>query len=158
MNIPPIETLIPHDAPMILIDALVKSDESTSTSELCIRESLPFFDATLNGVPSWVGVEYMAQTVAAHSGFTGLKKNDSSHTPPIGFLLGTRKYISSTAVFKQGITLETRVDMLFNDNGMASFNCSISEKGGEVLCTAKLTTYEPPAAELTLILNKLRRN
>ena len=66
-----IERVVPHRGTMRLVDRLVDWDEDTVAVELRVPEEGPFSHA--EGVPAWVGVEYMAQTIAAWAG---------CHAPP----------------------------------------------------------------------------
>ena len=61
---PPIEQLLPHRPPMILIDRLVWTNGVATVCEVTIGPHSMFIQAV--GVPAFVGIEYMAQTVAAH--------------------------------------------------------------------------------------------
>ena len=61
--------LLPHDPPMVLIDKVLSYDENSLVAEVAIRPDSAFCGA--NGVPGWVGIEYMAQAIAAHAGASG---------------------------------------------------------------------------------------
>ena len=61
-----IERVVPHRGTMRLVDRLVAWDEDTVTVELRVPEEGPFSHD--DGVPAWVGVEYMAQAIAAWAG------------------------------------------------------------------------------------------
>ena len=65
----PIENYVPHRGAMLLIDRLVSADAEGAVAEVIVpRDGLFLQDA---GMPSWVGLEYMAQTVAAWAGWRG---------------------------------------------------------------------------------------
>ena len=59
------------------------------------------------GVPAWAGVEYMAQTIAAHAGVEARARGEP---PAIGFLLGTRAYSTSVEKFPNGSKLTVTVE------------------------------------------------
>jgi predicted hotdog family 3-hydroxylacyl-ACP dehydratase len=126
---------------MTLIDRLVSYDAKRSVATAAVDESNPFFEA--GGVPAWAGIEYMAQTIAAHAGFAARLRGEE---PTIGFLLGTRAYMSSVQEFVEGARLTIIVEPQFADSGFASFKCSIETD--RVVATAVVSTYEPSAAEL----------
>lgn len=67
-------TLLPHRDPMILLSTAVDYGDDFATAVVHISEASPFFDAELGGVPSWVGMEYMAQTIGIWAGHQRLKK------------------------------------------------------------------------------------
>ena len=66
---PCVELLLPHDAPMILIDKIIDVSKLTIHCQVEINAGGMFFDKQINATPAWVGIEFMAQTVAAWSGY-----------------------------------------------------------------------------------------
>ena len=84
-----LEKILPHNPPMILIDTLdeVCIDEGYVCSSVTISDDKIFYDSTIDGMDSFVGIEFMAQTIGCFSYFK-YKKDE----PKIGFLLGTRSY------------------------------------------------------------------
>jgi predicted hotdog family 3-hydroxylacyl-ACP dehydratase len=136
--LPDIEHLVRHRGPMLLIERLVEASEHHAVGEVLVSESSSFYRSG-RGVPAYVGLEYMAQTVAA---FDGARRIETGEPPAIGFLLGTRRYKAERNYFEAGELLSIRVEMVFNENGMASFDCSISVEG--VPCVvAALNVYRP---------------
>jgi predicted hotdog family 3-hydroxylacyl-ACP dehydratase len=57
-------------------------------TETHIRPDSAYFDRQLNGVPNYVGIEYMAQSIAALAGVEARLDHEGIR---VGFLLGTRK-------------------------------------------------------------------
>lgn len=129
--------LIPHSGDMVLLDRIVDYDDRGLTAELAVRGDGLFGDGRT--VPAWVGIEYMAQTVAA---YVGMKARQANEPIRMGFLLGTRRYNSNVAAFKTGATLTIRVDKIIQDDGLGVFDCRIQGEGVEV--TANLNVYQPP--------------
>jgi predicted hotdog family 3-hydroxylacyl-ACP dehydratase len=144
----PVAELLPHGPKMILIDRLVAYDAKQSVAAAAVRRSSKFFDET--GVPAWVGIEYMAQTVAAHAGFEARLRGSP---PTIGFLLGTRSYECRVAEFPLGADLRIIVEPLFTETGLGSFSCAIEHEG--VLAHAVISTYQPGADEIARIKARL---
>ncbi len=68
-NIPDVASLLPHEAPMILIDKLINVTELTVHCQVKIDSAGLFFDKDNHGVPAWLGIEFMAQTIAAWYGY-----------------------------------------------------------------------------------------
>jgi predicted hotdog family 3-hydroxylacyl-ACP dehydratase len=66
IKIPPIASLVPHSGSMLLLDRVVASDAERLQAEVAITPHTLFADE--NGVGSWIGIEYMAQAVAAYAG------------------------------------------------------------------------------------------
>ena len=53
---------------MVLIDKVVETGEDYIVVDLMVRDDSLFSSADRT-VPAWVGLEYMAQAVAAYSGY-----------------------------------------------------------------------------------------
>ena len=143
MNMPhdDIDMLVPHRAPMRLVDRLLNWDEDSVAVEVEVPAEGLFVDA--DGVPAWVGVEYMAQAIAA---WAGCHARQAGQAPSIGFLLGTRRYESRVTWFVAGALLRVEaMRELLGDNGLGMFRCRILEDGDE-LATANVSVFEPPDA------------
>ena len=133
----PIADLLPHNHPLILIDRVVDYTEDTIHTIVNIRNDSPFFE---NGaIPSYIGLEYMAQTVGA---WTGLMARQQNQEPKIGFLLGSRKLILNVPTFKEGSTLDIHGLVKYNDGEMGSFECWV-EIDGEQVVQANLNVFQP---------------
>ncbi len=133
-----IADLIPHSGSMVLLERIIDCDDQGLTAEVAVRA-----DGLLGGdqknVPAWVGIEYMAQTIAAYAGVMAKQANKPIR---LGFLLGTRRYSSTVAAFKVGSILTIRVKKIMQDDNLGVFDCRILGEGVEV--TAKLNVYQPP--------------
>ena len=93
------------------------------------------------GVPAWVGLEYMAQTVAAYSGALGLARGGAVK---VGMLLGTREYAADVPRFAPGeLEVLARID-IFQENGVSSVHCRIRAPGGGILAQAQITVIDVP--------------
>lgn len=138
----PIGELLPHGPEMTLIDRLVDYSPQRSIATVTITRHSRFV-AVPDGVPAWVGIEYMAQTIAAHAGCAARLRGEP---PAIGFLLGTRAYRSEVGAFPLGSVLTISVEPLVTDEKLAAFRCSIATE--RVLATAVVNTYQPAASEL----------
>lgn len=134
-----VSEVIAHRAPMILIDKLVNFDENSAHCQVHITKNSQFLKSEAY-VPSYVGIEYMAQSVAALAGARALSKGECVD---IGFLLGSRKYKSSLSQFLVGDTLDVYVTELHQEeSGLGVFDCQIV-KGGEQIATAKVNAFQP---------------
>ena len=76
--------VLPHQGRMLLLDTMLDADEEHVSCGVTIRPDSLFCDG-VNGVPSWVGLEYMAQTVSTYS---GIDQARARQRPSIGLLLG----------------------------------------------------------------------
>ena len=135
----PIENYVPHRGAMLLLDRLLAAENDGAVAEVTVpRDGLFLHDA---GMPSWVGIEYMAQTVAAWAGWCALQKGRAVQ---IGFLLGSRRYETTQPFFAPGtlLVISVRCELL-GDNGMSMFDCRIEADGGKELATARISVFEP---------------
>ncbi|MDP5009158.1 MAG: 3-hydroxylacyl-ACP dehydratase, partial [Glaciimonas sp.] len=121
---PDIVTCIPHSGSMVLLDRILSVDAENLCAEVVIRSDSLFCDAAL-GVGSWVGVEYMAQAIAAYAGYGAALRGDAVK---VGFLLGTRRYDAHCPYFAVGAVLHVAVErILQTENGVGSFECCITD-------------------------------
>jgi len=92
------------------------------------------------GLPAWVGVEWMAQAIAAWAGCRARRRGEPVK---LGFLLGTRRYQAQCSHFRIGARLRVEAHCeLFGDNGLGMFACRILDDG-VVLASANLSVFEP---------------
>ncbi|WNO59544.1 hotdog family protein [Rheinheimera sp. MMS21-TC3] len=135
-----IEQVLPHRAPMILLDNFIEAGADYGICQVAISESSPFYDPASNAVPAYVGIEYMAQTIAAYAGANRLKAGGQVK---IGFLLGCRKYQPQVTEFIAGTELTVRATELVRESsGLSVFECSISSQE-QLLVSARLNVFEP---------------
>lgn len=145
MTLPDIKTLVPHAAPMMLLDSLVSVDGDNLCAAVAITDTTMFCRA--GEVGSWVGIEYMAQAIAAHAGWLALQQGDPVR---IGFLLGSRRYECSVPAFAQGMLLHVTVHMeIKNENGLGAYQCRIEDAAqpGQMLAQGTITVFQPENIE-----------
>ena len=138
-----IEKVIKHRKPMRLVDELVSFDENSACVLVNINEESEFYQAKQHGVPSYIGIEYMAQCIAAKAGANELA---SGGALKLGFLLGTRKYKPNIAFFPSGETLQVRATKLMEDAaGLSVFDCTIvaNNQVETILAQAKINVFQP---------------
>ncbi|KFI08190.1 3-hydroxylacyl-ACP dehydratase [Massilia sp. BSC265] len=141
---PDIHSLVPHGGAMSLLGRFVEADAETLTAEVDITpESMFCADGQ---VGAWVGVEYMAQAVAAHAGWCARQRGEPVR---VGFLLGARKYACSVPAFPVGRVLRIHVrHALQGENGLGAFDCRIEDAGsGMEVATATITVFQPDHVE-----------
>ncbi|MCU4676648.1 3-hydroxylacyl-ACP dehydratase [Catenovulum sp. 2E275] len=140
MNKYSIEQVLPHKAPMILLDNLLSYDQTGACCTVKIKPESNFYRAELKGVPTYIGIEYMAQTIAA---FANANQLDIGKKVEIGFLVSSRKYTTHTSIFTENSVLEVSVTRLYKeDNGLSVFECSISEQHNK-LVEAQINVFQP---------------
>ncbi|CAN1595128.1 hotdog family protein [Pseudomonas sp. B21-028] len=135
----PLAELLPHAGDMILIDRVVAFDDEQIHTQATVQPG-GLFNRDDGGLPAWVGIELMAQSVAAFAGCHARRRGDAVE---LGFLLGTRKFECNVDSFPVGTELDIRgVRSLEDDNGMGVFECHIEAPG--IHATARLNVFRPP--------------
>ena len=129
-----------HRPPMLLLDKVVSADHQTAAAEITICETSSFFEET-NGVPSHIGMEYMAQTLGLVAGTIARERGDGA---PLGYLLGTRKYVCNTRWFPPNCTLLVKASEELSDENLGVFDCSIESTNlaENIHASARLTVYK----------------
>ena len=144
MSLPDIRTLVPHSGTMSLLGRLRAADAETLCAEVAISAGTLFLDG--GAVGAWVGVEYMAQAVAAHAGY-GARLHGAAVR--VGFLLGTRRYACTVPAFPAGSVLHVHVQrVLQGENGLGAYDCRIVDAaGGAEWASATITVFQPDNVE-----------
>lgn len=134
-----VEALIPHRHPMVLLDRACGMQDGCFVAEVDIRPASPLGAA--DGVPAYVGIEYMAQAVAAYAGAEGLEAGGQVQ---VGMLLGTRDYACTVPVFGLGRRLRVLVrKVLHQPGGISALDCRILDASdGAELARAQLTVVQ----------------
>lgn len=126
---------------MCLLDRLLAVNKASVEVSLKVRPDDLF--ASEGAVPAWVGLEYMAQAVAAWSGYHCLRQGKPIR---IGLLLGTREYCSEVSEFGCGTILTVQSRLVFEAaNEMRVFDCQV--RGHQVLASAQLNVLLPQDIE-----------
>ena len=134
----PATALLPHSGNIVLLDEVVSCDDDTLAANATVRPSL--FSLADGSLPPWIGLEILAQAVAAWSGWQALVAGKPVR---MGFLLGTRQYECHVDAFQPGAALTVRVARtLQDDSGMGIFEGSIVE-GQREIAQARLNVYQP---------------
>ncbi len=136
--------LVPHSGRMSLLSEIVDYGDDWLQAEVVISRDSTFADAL--GVPAWIGLEYMAQAIAAYS---GLEERLHGGKPRIGFLLGTRRYECTAERFDIGQRLRVRVQPeMLGANGLNVFNCNL--EGDGISAQAVVNVFQPDDADAFL--------
>ena len=134
----PIESLLPHARPMILLDRAVERQADGLVAELEIRPGLPFYRDG-QGIAAHIALEWMAQSCGAHVGATAVDRGEAVR---VGFLLGTRNFESAVDWFVPGQVVRVAVRLVYHEGETAVFDCAV-EYAGTHLAQAQLTVYQP---------------
>lgn len=134
---------------MALIDAMIEADLTRNICIVTITEKSLFLEA--KGVPAFVGIEYMAQAVAAHGGYLALRNNQPIR---VGFLLGTPKLISHVTHFPLSMRLQIKVAQDWGEQELMRFHCAIYDRqNGQMLQETGLNVFHPKNLDAYLAQN-----
>jgi predicted hotdog family 3-hydroxylacyl-ACP dehydratase len=124
---------------MLLVERVVAWD-----AQHAVVAAVPKADAWYSAdgaMPSWIGIELMAQAIAAH---VGLVARSHGKPPKAGVLLGTRQYRATQPRFAASAELIITARMTYrDDSGLGAYDSAITLRGAEV-ATASVSVYEPP--------------
>lgn len=149
----PIAEYVPHTAGMCLLDTLVAADAQGLTARLAPRADDLFAEAArvpaagmpAQSIPGWVGIEWLAQAVAAWAGWQAAQRGES---PALGFLVGSRHYTSRRPHFSIGESFEVRIRCdCVAANGLGQFSgeiLAVDTLRAAALAEGRLTIYQPP--------------
>ncbi|PAU78120.1 ApeP family dehydratase [Halomonas salipaludis] len=134
---------VPHRHGMCLLDTLLEVGDEYLHAEVTPRRDDLFADR--DGIPGWVGLEWLAQAVAA---WAGVQAVEGGGTPQIGFLLGTRRYRCQVSTFPFGQPIHIEVMLDFRaDNGLGAFRGRLLDGEGQQLATATLNVFQPESRD-----------
>jgi predicted hotdog family 3-hydroxylacyl-ACP dehydratase len=86
-SLPSLENVVPHAGPMLLLSRVLRHDDSATCCEIQLAEQT-LFRRDDGRIPCWIGLEYMAQCIAAHAGLQAIRAGES---PRVGFVMGSRR-------------------------------------------------------------------
>lgn len=137
----PVETLLPHARPMILLDSVDRFGDGLIEASVHVSAGTPFFIAG-RGIRAHVAVEWMAQACGA---YVGALARDKDLPVKIGLLLGTRNFSASVTWFADKSLLRIRARTVYGDKEIGVFDCSVYEadESAQPLATAQLTVFQP---------------
>ena len=135
--------LIKHRPPMLLIDRFISGDSGTASAhcEVTVTNDNLYYREELGGLPAHVGIELMAQTIAAAAGY---RNRGAGEDIKIGFLLGSRKYRCSVDCFALGENYAIHVaEIHAESSGLSVFECEIRHLDTPI-ASAKINVFQPP--------------
>lgn len=128
-----INELIPHRDGMQLIDG-IKEIGGKTTAYVDITEQSLF--AEDSGIPSWVGLEFMAQGVSAINSYQQIKQGFEGAQQ--GMLLAAKRFYCEQEYFDFGIRLFINAEPLNDSGPMRMYQCTI-EAEDKIIAKATLT-------------------
>jgi predicted hotdog family 3-hydroxylacyl-ACP dehydratase len=133
-----VDELVPHRGSMCLLDTIEDYGADWLRASVVARRSSVF--AQDDGIPVWLGIEYMAQAAAA---FGGIEQAQRGLPPSIGLLIGSRYY----RAVRTFIPFDTRLDVLatlamHDAEDFAAYECTV-RVADSVVAQCTLKAYRP---------------
>lgn len=142
MAYPPLDEILPHRPPMLLLDAMTLAEERAVACAVTVRENAPFVEA--GKTSSLLAVEYFAQAVAALFAY---KARGEGNPEFRGLLLGVRDLDLAVPHFAVGDALEVHCREHWGSGPVAHFQCTLS-RGPERLATGAITVLRGDPNEM----------
>lgn len=133
MAFPPLDEILPHRPPMLLLDALTAAEDQFVSCQVTVREGAPFVHA--GKVSALLAVEYFAQAVAALFAF---KARGGDGAPFHGLLLGVRDLDLEVPHLCVGDLLAVDCREQWASGPVAQYSCTLS-RGSERLAAGAIT-------------------
>jgi predicted hotdog family 3-hydroxylacyl-ACP dehydratase len=137
----PIETILAHRGTMLLLDRVSACTDETLTAFASVRADAWYTDAD-GAMPAWIGIELMAQAIAAHVGLLALRAGGKARP---GVLLGSRRYEAHIPAFARDAQLRIEAKELLRGHdgqGHGAYECAIHHDS--VCCAeAVIKVYQP---------------
>lgn len=132
--------IVPHSGKMSLLDRVVdyNFEKLEIHAEVDIVPGSMFFDNDIDGIPVWIGFEYMAQSISALSGIYGKTQGQE---PKIGFIMSVNNFTANKPVFPANSVAKISVRQTMRMDNIVTFDGNISI-GDTVFATAVLNTIE----------------
>lgn len=147
----PIAALLPHKAPMILLDRVIGMDRQSLEAAVRVAAGRPFFEEG-RGMPAHVALEWMAQACGAWAGAQAL---DAGAKIKLGLLLGTRNFRAARAWLEEGRMFTVQASLNYMDNEIGVFDCSVTDMAsGAEVAVAQLTVYQSDRIDRLLFAHR----
>jgi predicted hotdog family 3-hydroxylacyl-ACP dehydratase len=136
---PAIEDVLPHRGTMRLVDEITACGDESVTVLASVDPQAWYADAD-GAMPAWIGIELMAQAIAAHVGLIAMRAGGRARP---GVLLGASRYEADAPSFARGARL--RIDanrVLMSEQGHGAYECTIAA-GERRVAQAVVKVFQP---------------
>lgn len=139
-DLPPIEELVPHRYPMLLIDGVTSFEPTRLTGTFTPMEGC--WDDP-RGLPSYAGIEIIAQGIAALNSLTS-RISEGATQPSVGVLLGARSYEAAMPFFPFGRRILIDIEEKMQDPvGFGAFLGTLRDEEGRTLASSTVKVFRP---------------
>lgn len=131
---PVITELVPHQAPMLALEALTEWSPGRARARLTVRADSMFArDGVVDAV---VCLEYMAQTVAA---CLGQEAYNGGGSVRVGMVIACRQMQLERPALRLGEVLTTEAARIRGTDSLSHFEALVRDADGAVVATSTLT-------------------
>jgi len=136
---PPVDDVLPHRGTMRLVDEIVAcSDDAVAV--LCRVDRHAWYADAQGAMPAWLGIELMAQAIAAHVGLIAMRAGGRARP---GVLLGASRYEAHAPSFAPGARLRIEAtEVLKSEQGHGAYECTIASDD-RCLAQAVVKVFQP---------------
>jgi len=133
-------SIIPHKGKMVLLNRITAYDLENQTieAEYDITKECIFYDPQIEGVPTWAGFEFIAQSIAAIS---GIREKSKNKPPRLGFVLGLSQVFINTPYFKLGSIVKIKTKEIENEYPIMYFTGELFVNDQKIF-SGRLTVME----------------
>lgn len=142
MAFPPLDEILPHRPPMLLLDALTAAEAAAVTCSATVRAGAPFVEG--DRASSLLAVEYFAQAVAALFAYKARGEGAPAFR---GLLLGVRDLELAVPHLRVGDHVLVNCREQWASGPVAQYHCTLS-RGDESLATGAITVLRGDPEEL----------
>lgn len=136
---PAVEDVLPHRGTMRLVDEIVACDDE-AVAVLASADPQAWYADAQGAMPAWLGVELMAQAIAAHVGLIAMRAGGRARP---GVLLGASRYEAHVCSFAPGVRLRIEAkELLKSEQGHGAYECTISADD-RCLAQAVVKVFQP---------------
>ena len=141
-RIPPISDLIPHEAPMIWLEALEEWRPGFARCRAAISSNTPFVED--DALSTVLLLEYMAQAVAACLGYGALRSGEPVR---VGMIIACRSFETQIPTIQVGTQLSIEASQDRELDFVSHYSCSVQAEQ-KYIAKAQMTLFhasEPPS-------------
>ena len=118
---------------MRLVDEIVACDDE-AVAVLASVDPQGWYADAQGAMPAWLGIELMAQAIAAHVGLIAMRA---------GVLLGASRYEAHICAFASGARLRIEAkELLKSEQGHGAYECTIA-LDGRCVAQAVVKVFQP---------------
>jgi predicted hotdog family 3-hydroxylacyl-ACP dehydratase len=136
---PAIEDVLPHRGTMLLLNDIVSCTDDALAAHATVDPDAWYSDVK-GAMPAWIGIELMAQAIAAHVGLIAMRAGGLARP---GVLLGTNRYEAHESALAPGAPLRVEAkELLKSEQGYGAYECTITADG-RCLAQAVVKVFQP---------------